>query len=130
MKKFLFLIPLLFLTGCVSRPSLPYPELYTQANLPQYEKAWVTNTGRQQTSLTEGIRLRLRSKKQIPDIRAYYETELAALGWTTADEPPEGWETFYLRLYDKDDMTLQLTIEDQGREGQSIAIIYQQKTTE
>lgn len=128
MKK-LLLIALFLLAGCSPRPSLPYPDAYTQAKLPEYNKAWVTNNGNVDASPEEGVAIKLRSRESVKAIRSYYEEMLLSHGWEGSEEPPENSDIFYIRSFEKNNETIQLLIEDQGDDNQSISIIYQ-KTTE
>ena len=60
---------------------LQYPELYTNEKLPQYSKATLTSTGRQTTSLKDGLALDLTSTDDVQTIAKFYEKELNTLGW-------------------------------------------------
>ena len=118
-------ILVIMLAGCTTRPSLPYPDLYKEASLPEYKKAWVTNDGKLK-DLDYGIRLRLRTHSSLEKTRDYYKKELLALGWKIRDEDEEPPEGFYAQVFTKDDFLYELTIEEQ-KENTSIAIVYVQK---
>lgn len=129
MKRHLFLVSIIFLVGCATRPGLPYPTAYQELQLPEYKKAWVENNGRATDTLeTSGLRLKLRTRASISDTRSYYEQTLFDSGWTSPEEPPAGWETLYLRLFEKNDTQLQLLIEELQTEGRNIIITVSKKS--
>jgi hypothetical protein len=66
--------------------TLSYPELYTSANLPQYANAKLTDTGRQTSSLRDGLRLSLETDDDVQTVAKFFETEMAKLGWTVPEK--------------------------------------------
>lgn len=61
--------------------SQAYPAAYRDLALPEIEGGIVTDTGRQTTSLRDGIIVSLDSAKSVDDARAFYTERLAAAGW-------------------------------------------------
>lgn len=59
-----------------------YPAAYRALNLPEIEGGTVTGTGREVTSLADGITIRVMSDKALDDVRAYYTKTMADAGWT------------------------------------------------
>ena len=115
------------LSGCtVTQSSLPYPSLYEEAQLPQYEYAWVTNNGKVKDSLDHGIKLRLRSKKPVDTIKEYYHNALTSSGWSQRENAFSDIEGFYGVGYEKENMVYEITIEKQTKDT-SISIIYKTK---
>ena len=74
---------------------LSYPKLYVDAGLPQYPNAKLTDTGRQTSSLDDGLRLTLESQDDVQTIAAVFERELKAAGWTVP-EPKIHIETIHM----------------------------------
>lgn len=103
--------------------NLDYPALYTEANLPQYPGARVTNRGVQEVSLEEQIKLKLRSQDSVEEIKAYYEEEMTALGWEQIDGEYDSGSGFYITRFHKDDLRFLVTLEDQG-DSRSISLVY------
>jgi hypothetical protein len=60
---------------------LSYPALYRDLSLPELEGARLTSTGRQTTSLRDGLALILTSPKTVDEVRDFYRDALTALGW-------------------------------------------------
>lgn len=131
MKKhhLLFLTLPFLLMGCGTK-GLSYPPAYIAVGLPTYEHAWVTNNGNEDATPEDGFSIKLRSEKSVQEVRGYYENALFASGWISEAEPPEGWGSFYVRVFEKDDNQIQLLIEDQGPDGRSISIIYNKTAIE
>lgn len=61
-----------------------YPAVYRDLALPEIEGGTVTDTGRQTTSLRDGIVVSLDSPKTVDEARAFYRDSLAAAGWAIA----------------------------------------------
>ncbi len=115
--------------GCAAAQPSPqgYPALYTSANLPQYPNALLTDTGRQTTSLRDGLKLQLESTDPVPTIAAFYEEKIKQLGWTV---PPQRVPTTtqYVSTYTKDDRYFQVMIvRTQDSVSTRITISYAQK---
>lgn len=116
MNKYIFLLPLLLLSGCGTPNGLGYPASYTEQNLPQYPTAWVTNQGANTSTPAGKVQLRLRSRDSIDQIQDFYREELTAAGWTEIQQDGEFWPGFAVTIYTKEDEQLQLITEQQGRE--------------
>lgn len=61
---------------------LDYPPLYRELGLPEYPTATVTNLGRANGSLADGLSITLETAASHSELRAFYESRLEALGWT------------------------------------------------
>lgn len=61
---------------------LSYPASYRERSLPELEGATLTSTGRQTSSLRDGLALTLTSPKPVDQVRDFYRDRLTALGWT------------------------------------------------
>lgn len=83
MKKYQSLLRVLLLV-IVTMPVLAgpgYPPAYRELGLPEYGNATVTDTGRDNTSLRDGIKVTLLTRDDGTKLRAYYETEMQSRGW-------------------------------------------------
>jgi hypothetical protein len=58
-----------------------YPALYREMALPEIDGT-VTNTGRQTTSLRDGLAITVTSAKTVDEARVFYQEALAKAGWT------------------------------------------------
>jgi hypothetical protein len=65
---------------------MSYPAAYTAMSLPELEGATLTSTGRQQTSLRDGLALTLTSSKTVDEVNTFYRDALTALSWTAAPQ--------------------------------------------
>ncbi|MGE0043287.1 MAG: hypothetical protein AB7H88_19340 [Vicinamibacterales bacterium] len=63
-----------------------YPAVYRDHGLPELAGATVTSTGRQATSLRDGIRIDLETPMAVQDVLAAYREQMAPLGWS--ETPP------------------------------------------
>lgn len=88
---------------------LQYPNLYKQANLPEYSKANLVDTGRQTTSIRDGLKLQLTSKESVQTIATYYEGEMKNLGWYIPEQKFPN-EQVYSSQYTKGDLYYQMTV--------------------
>ncbi len=86
-----------------------YPDLYKQANLPEYSKANLVDTGRQTTSIKDGLKLQLTSTESIQTIAAYYEGEMKNLGWAIPEQKFPN-DQVYNNQYTKGDLYYQVTL--------------------
>jgi hypothetical protein len=59
-----------------------YPALYREMALPEIDGGTVTNTGRQTTSLRDGLAITVTSAKTVDEARVFYQEALAKAGWT------------------------------------------------
>ena len=73
---------------CASGQRSPaYPAVYQSENLPELPGATLVSTGRQQTSLRDGLRLRLTSSMTLDEIRDFYREALEEQGWEERQSP-------------------------------------------
>lgn len=61
---------------------LDYPPLYRELGLPEYPGATVSNLGRSNDSLADGLSITLETTASHSELRAFYESRLEASGWT------------------------------------------------
>lgn len=69
---------------------LAYPAVYKALSLPELNDATLTSTGRQTTSLRDGLALALTTTKTVDQAKAYYHEALTTLGWTEERPGPAG----------------------------------------
>jgi hypothetical protein len=69
-------------TTPAASPGLTYPPLYRALKLPELPGGTVTSTGRQSTSLSDGLSLMLDATESVDEARAFYRKALADAGWT------------------------------------------------
>lgn len=86
---------------------LDYPDLYRDYDLPEYSDGDLTDIGRQQTSLTDGLKITLESDQDALTIGSYYETEMTALGYSFTP-PPHPTAQLWGATFAKDDLTYQV----------------------
>ena len=60
---------------------MAYPALYRDLDLPELPGGTVTSTGRQTTSLRDGLTLRITTSMAVAEVRDYYSNALRGLGW-------------------------------------------------
>ena len=65
-----------------------YPATYRDLDLPALPGGVVTSSGRQTTSLRDGLSIRLTSDKPVAEVRTFYQDAMTALGWTPAAAGP------------------------------------------
>ena len=58
-----------------------YPALYRELDLPELPGGTVTSTGRQTTSLRDGLAIRVTTSMPVAEARDYYSNALRELGW-------------------------------------------------
>lgn len=58
-----------------------YPALYRDLALPELPGGDLTSTGRQTSSLRDGLALRVETSMSVADTRDYYSAALGELGW-------------------------------------------------
>ena len=63
---------------------IAYPALYRSLELPELPGGVLLSTGRQTTSLRDGLSLSITTSMSIPEVRDYYSTALGDLGWEEA----------------------------------------------
>jgi hypothetical protein len=59
-----------------------YPPIYRGLSLPELDGATLTSTGRQTTSLRDGLALTLTSTRTVDQMRDSYREAMTKLGWT------------------------------------------------
>lgn len=64
-----------------AEPPLDYPPLYKELGLPEYPAATVAQLGRVNDSLADGLSITLETTASYGELRNFYESQLAALGW-------------------------------------------------
>ncbi|GAA0783830.1 hypothetical protein E1180_09720 [Roseibium denhamense] len=69
-------------SGPAASSDLSYPQVYRDLGLPELPGAKATGTGRNNSSLTDGISITLQSEASNGALRSYYEAALAERGWT------------------------------------------------
>ncbi|MDA1095432.1 MAG: hypothetical protein O3A25_19545 [Acidobacteria bacterium] len=79
-------------TGEAAPASSPasYPAAYKALSLPELEGATLTSTGRQTTSLRDGLALMLTTSKTVDQAKEYYHGALTKLGWMEEKRGPAG----------------------------------------
>ena len=80
LKATFFSLGILLTLSCVSQ-DLDYPDSYKSLILPQYTEATIVDLGRHNKSLSDGLKIYLKSPSDYSALRAYYEHELSILGW-------------------------------------------------
>ena len=60
---------------------MAYPALYQDLDLPELPGANLTSTGRQTSSLSDGLALRISTSMPVAEVRDYYSNALRELGW-------------------------------------------------
>ncbi|HJO39805.1 MAG: hypothetical protein QGG24_07350 [Vicinamibacterales bacterium] len=83
-----------------------YPGAYRDLGLPEYPDAELADTGRQTTSLRDGLRLSLRTAESVADAAAFYEERLVADGWSAPPNRMAGGQLI-IRAFTKDNLTYQ-----------------------
>ncbi len=58
-----------------------YPPLYRELGLPEYPQASVTAVGRDNTSLADGLSVKLQTTASPGELRMFFEKKMMALGW-------------------------------------------------
>jgi len=94
-----------------------YPDVYRIAGLPQYPGAEVTSVGRKEVTLDEGVSVILTTRDDVKTVSAFFETELAKLGWQVdSNFPAQSQEDFYYKSFTKDNTQFSITI-DRSQDG-------------
>lgn len=60
---------------------MAYPGLYRDMDLPELPGGNLTSTGRQTSSLSDGLALRVETSMPVAEVRDYYSNALGELGW-------------------------------------------------
>ncbi|MCC0013883.1 MAG: hypothetical protein H6877_11270 [Rhodobiaceae bacterium] len=71
-----------FTAGPAISGDLDYPPLYKQMNLPELPDATITELGRDNSNLDDGMRIVLQSGMTNGELRSFYESQMADRGWT------------------------------------------------
>jgi hypothetical protein len=77
-----FVLVLVLLAAGTAAAQMDYPAIYRSQKLPELTGATVTSTGRQTTSLRDGIRIDLETPMAVQDALAFYRETMAPIGWT------------------------------------------------
>lgn len=65
-----------------------YPDTYRSLDLPVLPGGLVTSSGRQSTSLRDGLSIRLTTDQSVAEARTFYTDHMNSLGWTSAPSGP------------------------------------------
>ena len=106
--------------------SLGYPKLYTDANLPQYPGAKLTDTGRQTSSLRDGLKLNLETDDDVQKVSTFFKDEMTKLGWVADKKRRLPAMPVDLTRFTKDDRYFQITVVRHGDGPTKITISYAQ----
>ena len=87
-----------------------YPALYRDLDLPELPGGTVTSTGRQTTSLRDGITIRITTSMPVAEARDYYSGALRKLGWEEAPTRGVPGASMAGLLATKDGLTYMATI--------------------
>jgi hypothetical protein len=95
--------------------SKTYPVLYRAQKLPELASATIISTGRQTTSLRDGLRIDLTTLRPLSDVREFYRRALTAAGWkeresTPASRAAEANPRGAMLTFSKDRLTYTVTI--------------------
>ncbi len=60
---------------------MAYPDLYRDMDLPELPGGILTSSGRQTSSLSDGLALRVETAMPVAEVRDYYSNALGELGW-------------------------------------------------
>ena len=85
MRMFLLGLPLFAVTMVSAQ--MDYPAAFRNLKLPELTGATIASTGRQTTSLRDGIRIDLETTMPVQEVLAYYREQMAPLGWKDASPP-------------------------------------------
>lgn len=104
-----------------------YPKLYGK-ELPRYPNAKLVSTGRQVSSLRDGLRLQLISLDSVKTIASYYEEKMKNLGWTVPKQRFPS-DKMYIASFTKNNLYYQLKIMrfDPNKDETQIDIVYAQR---
>ena len=104
-----------------------YPRLYGK-ELPRYPNAKLVSTGRQVSSLKDGLRLQLISLESVRTIASYYEEKMKNLGWTVPKQRLPS-DRMYLGSFTKDNLYYQLKIMrlDPNKDEAQIDVVYAER---
>lgn len=107
----LVLLALLAASPAAAQSTPSYPELYRSLGLPELPGARIVSTGRQTTSLRDGLALRLTTSMPVAKARDFYREALTAAGWveTPSRGAPPGIPLARLR-FTRDTLTYIATI--------------------
>ena len=128
MKKGVLLglvLGIFFLAGC-GGSSASYPKLYTDEKLPQYPDASLVQVITNGPTLKEGVLLRLESKKDVKTIAAYYDEQMAKLGWIMPAKN-EATAALYATQYNNGQKYVQLTVSQITGASQTITLNFMEQ---
>ena len=106
-KKFIVVLFIGFLALAATTSALEYPSLY--GDLPKYPNAELLDVGRQQSSLRDGLVLKIVSPDPLKTIVDFYKKGMSERGWTT---PPQRFSSkdLYSGAFKKDSLRFQLQV--------------------
>ena len=106
-KKFIVVLFMWSLALAATTSALEYPSLY--GDLPKYPNAELIDIGRQQSSLRDGLVLKIVSPDPLKTIADFYKKGMSERGWTT---PPQRFssEDLYSGAFKKDNLRFQLQV--------------------
>jgi len=91
-----------------------YPDLYRDLDLPELPGGDLTSTGRQTSSLSDGLALRISTTMPVAEARDYYSSALGELGWEEAPTRSVPGAPMAGLHATKDDVTYMATITRMG----------------
>lgn len=74
-------------TAALALAQPTYPSAYTNLKLPILANGTVTSTGRQATSLRDGLRIDVDTPTPVLEVLTFYRAEMKTLGWTETPNP-------------------------------------------
>lgn len=74
------------LAGTAAAAQADYPAVYRERKLPELAGATITSTGRQGSSLRDGIRIDLETPMAVQEVLSFYRKQMTPLGWK--EKPP------------------------------------------
>ena len=90
-----------------AQTSQSYPDLWAQANLPEYPNATIIDK-RQGTGLSDGVQVTFNTSASPADVEAYFDSEMSARGFDTPTSPG-ATELVYFGIYKKANTQLSVT---------------------
>ena len=84
---FLIIAITLFAVPSTGAQAADYPPLYREMGLPELPQANVTAVGRDNSSQTDGLSVKLKTAASQSELRTFFEQKMAELGWTLQETP-------------------------------------------
>lgn len=106
-----------------------YPEVYKQAQLPEYPNADITSAGQKEAKPEDGISILAYTYDDIPAVAAFYDVELKKLGWKPDESiASDTTSSVYFKTYLKGDFKYAITATKSSQAtGTDISISYTKK---